>query len=129
MSKKIALVIEQASTLNAVEASNLKDPTTVIRLERECQGCQACVHSGWQQIEIQGEFTDQVELQLSLRHQMFALFHSLLLPLLFALLSAFVADWLQFSEIYGIILTICGFILGTWLCRQLQSSALTAREI
>ena len=75
-----------------------------------------------------GQYDENVALQLSLKDQVFALFNSLLLPLLFAMLLALVADWLHSNEWWGIFAACCGFTIGMLLCRQLGAAALEIKE-
>ena len=105
--------------------------STTVGFESKCDSCSSCAHNRTRvsTFEIPGEFEHEVELDLGLKHQIFALFNSWLLPLLMALVFAFIADYLPLSEIYGIILAVCGFSLGVMLCRQLNASAVATREI
>jgi hypothetical protein len=102
---------------------------TVISSNRACTKCPSCSVEISRTATISGHYRGQVELELSVAQQWFALFNSLLLPLLMAVTFAFVAEWLLLDEIYGIIAAICGFSLGVLLCRQLKPTALIARQI
>jgi hypothetical protein len=102
---------------------------TLISSDRSCPKCSSCAVEFSRTATISGQYKGQVELELSTVDQCFALFNSLLLPLLLALVFAFVAEWLLLGEIYGIIAAICGFSLGVLLCKQLKPTALMARQI
>lgn len=107
------------------------EQSTTVAFESSCDSCSSCAHGRMRisTFDIPGEFEHEVELDLALKHQIFALFNSWLLPLMLALVFAFVADYLPLGEIYGIILAVCGFSLGVMLCRQLNSAAVATREV
>jgi len=102
--------------------------STLIEFESSCGPCQGCASQKSKQLRIDGHFDRAVQIELSTKKQLAALFNSLLLPLLIAVLLAFVADWLQLSELYGIILVFGGFTLGMALCQSLSPAALFVTE-
>ena len=115
-------------TSQRVHVIEQTDKSTIVQAQSPCAGCQQC-KGKTKTLELKGAFNGEVELQLDLRDQWFALFNSLLLPLLLALLCAFIADLVHSGEMYGIISAICGFSIGVLLCRPLRAAALTAREV
>ena len=102
---------------------------TLVQSDAACSSCHGCAQSQEQQIQIPGLYSHEVELHLSLKDQVYALFHSLLLPLGLAMGLAFIAETVLSSEIYGIISAVCGFSIGMLLCRQLRPSALRVKEV
>lgn len=102
--------------------------STLVEFDPGCRTCQGCAHQQSRCIQLPGSFNHEVSLDLSLKAQTFALFYSLLLPILFAVLATFVADWLLLNEGWGIIAALCGFTIGMVLCRPLGLSALTVVE-
>lgn len=103
--------------------------STLIEFESRCGHCQGCATQQPKQLRVYGNFDHGVQIELSTKMQFSALFNSLLLPLLIAVLLAFVADWLQLSELYGIILVFGGFTLGMALCRRLNPAALSLKTV
>lgn len=103
--------------------------TTQIKSIRSCTSCQTCGVEKFQSATISGSYHGEVVLEIELRDQCFALFNSLLLPLLFALGFAFVADMLLTNELIGIISAVCGFSIGMLVCQQLKPTALSAKQI
>ena len=118
-------------TVKRVRVIARGEESTTVGFESRCNTCGSCAHRKNQlsTFEIPGQFEHQVDLNLELRDQIYALFYSWLLPLILALVFAFIADSIPLSEIYGIILAVCGFSLGVMLCRQLKPSAVTTTEV
>jgi len=97
---------------------------SLIEFDSGCSGCHGCAQGRQHQLLIPGEFDHEVAVRLSSRNQLFALFNSLLLPILVSVCSALVADWFMLGDFYGAIVTVGGFILGLALCRQLSPTTL-----
>jgi hypothetical protein len=102
--------------------------STLIEFESSCGTCRGCATQRPKQLRIVGNFDHAVQIELSAKKQLAALFNSLLLPVLIAVLLAFVADWLRLNELYGIILVFGGFTLGMALCQRLSPAALLVTE-
>lgn len=103
--------------------------------ESKCQTCQSCAHAQSESrilqlpLQLPGSYQGEVELSFSLSSLCYVLFHSWLLPIVTALIFAFIADSIPLGEIYGIILAVCGFSVGVLLCRKSKSSALAVKEV
>jgi len=98
--------------------------TSLIESDTACRGCQGCAVEKSKSVTISGTYEGRVLVTLESRQQWRALVHSLLLPLITALVLAFVADLLLADEIFGIIAAFCGFSIGMRLCKQLNPAAL-----
>jgi len=101
---------------------------TLIEFDSGCGGCKGCAQGRQQKLLVAGEFDHEVVVRLSSRNQMFALFNSLLLPILMSVCLALVADWFLLSDSYGTFFAVSGFILGMALCRQLSPTTLGVEE-
>jgi hypothetical protein len=97
---------------------------TVVEFDSSCGTCRGCNQQQAQSLQLPGSFSNEVAVSVDLKSQAFALVNSLLIPILMAVISAFVADWLLLGEPLGIFVTFCCFILGMLLCRPLGLSAL-----
>ena len=102
--------------------------TTLIEFDAGCDSCQGCASSKSKQITVTGKYKQDVQLNLSSFDQSYALFNSLMLPILMAIVMAFIADWLHSGDWYGIILVFGGFTLGMALCQRLSPDALIVEE-
>jgi hypothetical protein len=104
------------------------DNSSLIEFSTGCQTCNGCANRKPQRIRMSGQYSENVSLRLGLRDQVYALFNSLLLPLLLGMVLAFVADWLLLNEWWGIFAACCGFTIGMVLCRPLGVTALEIKE-
>jgi hypothetical protein len=101
---------------------------TLIEFDSGCDSCNGCSQGRLKQLLVPGEFDHEVVVRLSSRDQLFALYHSLLLPILMSVCSALVADWFRLGDLYASFFAIGGFILGMALCRQLSPATLGIQE-
>lgn len=101
---------------------------TLIEFDSGCDNCSGCSQGRHQQLLVPGEYDHEVVVQLSSRDQLFALCHSLLLPILISVCSALVADWFLFGDLYATFFAVSGFILGMTLCRPLSPTTLSVQE-
>ncbi len=100
-----------------------------LSLPANCATCNGCKSANPKQLFVSHKVEGEVSLTLGQRALYFALFHSLILPLLLFVFMTLVAESLHLNEVVGIILASSCFILGMFMCRALPAGKLRIEEV